>query len=1083
MTDADPASTHQEMQQLDASELRLHFALEHEIDRVGSFERLMHVALRLMVPHFGASHGVVLAPERDPAGPRVVAQIGARTWEMDPARLILATGRSPVPPEILYTPLREHGKLVAVLLLYRSQPFARGELRALLHAAGVVSDRLAELADARVVDVLARIDHKISRELRIVDLLYQILDGLELLTRYDHSGAILLFDREHSHLELNAERIVWRKMKSPHIRRVLPLEQDVVALLQQENRGFVLRRAATGGAAAPGGQAATSASAAPGAEISVQPLFESLADDNRLLAAPAERLASLFELLGYGRAPDAPAEASMLVVPLLFGPRFLGLVKLSALQPGFFTASDAFVVGRVVEKMSATIRNAGLYGRRLAELRAINDIGKLVTRPLPLEETCSRILDIVLQVTNTSAGSIELLDRDGGRLRVLASRGESLDAGLPLGEGITGTVAQTGKPLLVNDVSQQPLYVMRRPTVRSELAVPIIFEGTTVGVLNVESNSPDRFSERDVDFLSILADKTATALETLEQREHRRATLELLHELGVQLMLPENLKKLLQLTADLTRKHLCCEVATIYLFEDGRFRRRAIAGLPEEWFLDESYGSGEGLTGRAALLGDAPLRHAIVDNAVADNATARTPMLERYRNRLPSGRIAHLIAVPLLEGNRPVGLLRVLNRLTRDGRLVPGGFIDADAMLLTTIASQLSLAIANFKKRQRIQQMSAKLENQVRQRTEEAHRLASFVENAPLAILEVDPQGVLRFINEAGERMFGYQAAEMRDRPVNAAGLGLLGDAFADLMRVVEYMGFWSGEITYRKSDGKSAPAFLSARALRDPSGALRGVVVFARDISATKDLERQLLEAEGKRAMADLAGGVAHDLNNALGAILPTIQALQADVEEGRFDAQQFLADLRQVESYTRLSVRIFQGMLAMSRGTFALDKLVSVNERVQTALDILSLRIEKSAVTVRLELQPDLPLTLAHPGRVEQVVHNLVNNALDAMPGGGTLTVRTWSDRKSIFLEVIDTGVGIAEEQLARVQEPFYTSKRHGTGLGLSVVRSIVWEHNGQMTLHSRVGKGTTMHIEIPVRNTTSPTEKVGEREVTDP
>ena len=404
-------------------------------------------------------------------------------------------------------------------------------------------------------------------------------------------------------------------------------------------------------------------------------------------------------------------------------------------------------------------------------------------------------------------------------------------------------------------------------------------------------------------------------------------------------------------------------------------------------------------------------------------------------------------------------------------------------MLLTTIASQLSLATANFKKRQRIQKMSAKLENQVRERTEEAHRLASFVENAPLAILEVDPAGVLRFINEAGERMFGYQAAELADRSVNAAGLGLLGDAFGDLMRVVEYMGFWSGEINYRKSDGKTAPAFISARALRDASGGLRGVVVFARDITTTKDLERQLLEAEGKRAMADLAGGVAHDLNNALGAILPTIQALEADVEEGRFDAPQFLTDLRQVESYTRLSVRIFQGMLAMSRGTFALDKLVNVNERVQTALDILSLRIEKSKVQVRLELQSDLPQTLAHPGRLEQVMHNLVNNALDAMPDGGTLTVRTWSDRKSIFFEVIDTGMGIPEERLARVQEPFYTSKRHGTGLGLSVVRSIVWEHNGKLTMHSRVGKGTTVHIEIPVRNATLPSEMVGESEVREP
>src|SRR4030095_7356579 len=116
-------------------------------------------------------------------------------------------------------------------------------------------------------------------------------------------------------------------------------------------------------------------------------------------------------------------------------------------------------------------------------------------------------------------------------------------------------------------------------------------------------------------------------------------------------------------------------------------------------------------------------------------------------------------------------------------------------------------------------------------------------------------------------------------------------------------------------------------------AGSLRRIVVFARDITKTKELELQLLEAEGKRAMADLAGGVAHDLNNALGATLPMIQALEADLEEGHFDRDTFISDLKQIESYTRLSVRIFQGMLSMARGTFALDKLVNVNERAETA------------------------------------------------------------------------------------------------------------------------------------------------------
>ena len=1029
--------------------------MQSDLERVGSFSRLLHVTLRLVMPHLHATSGVVLAPERGRPGLRVVHQLGPRDWEPETAAAILATGRVAVPPNRLYAVLREHGKPVAMLLLSRPDEFSRADLRLLLRAATFVDDRLAELADARVVDVLARIDRKISRELRTVDLLYQTLDGLEALTRYDHSAAILLFDRERSSLEVSAEKIVWRKMKSPHIHRVLPLDRDLAEILQRENRAFVLGRGIDGDS----GQAPV--------RLTVHSLCELYRDDPRVLDAPAAGLASLFELLQYGRESGVPEPGSILLVPLLFGPRLLGLLVLADQQAEAFTPADVLVVGRFVEKLATSIRNAGLYGRRLDELRAINDIGKLVTRSIPLEETCGRILEIVLKVMNLSAGSIEIVDRDRDALRVLADHGYEVPCnGLALGEGITGEVARTGRSILANDVRHHPHYVLHNSQVRSELAVPILVEGSTWGVLNVESHAPDRFRDREVDFLTILADKTATALETLEQRDHRRATLRLLHELGSKLVDSEDSDALLRLTVDLTREHLSCEVASVFLFEDGRFRRRATAGLPADWLPDESYGLGEGLTGRAALSETTPSLHAVSDNAVDVEHGALPEILLQYAERLTTGRIAHLIAVPLVEGDRPVGVLRILNRVTPEGRLVAGGFTDSDVTLLKTLASLVSLAIANVKKRERIQQMSAKLEKQVRQRTAEAHRLASFVENAPLAILEVDPRGVLRFVNEAGERMFGYRADELRDRQVTAEGLGLLGDAFPDLVKVVEFLGFWAGEVTYRRADGGTHPAFLSARALRDANGAMHGMIIFARDVSSTKDLERQLLEAEGKRAMADLAGGVAHDLNNALGSILPMIQALRADLDDGRVDPEQLRVDLEQIESYTRLSVRIFQGMLAMSRGTFAIDKLVDINERARTALDLLSLRLQKAHIETHLELQADLPQTLAHPGRLEQVFHNLIGNAVDAMPNGGTLTVRTWSSGSSVFLEVSDTGAGIPADQLARVQEPFYTSKRHGTGLGLSVVRSIVWEHNGKMSLQSQVGHGTTVTLEFPVR-----------------
>ena len=149
---------------------------------------------------------------------------------------------------------------------------------------------------------------------------------------------------------------------------------------------------------------------------------------------------------------------------------------------------------------------------------------------------------------------------------------------------INAVAAHQKRPVLVADVQENSLYRPNPllPDTRAELAMPLISEQKVLGVLNVESTTQGRFRERDVQFLTILADKTAIALETLQQRERQNATLQLLYELSGRLAALEDAPRLLQLTAELTRTHLSCEVASLFLFEAGRYRRRAMAGLPQE---------------------------------------------------------------------------------------------------------------------------------------------------------------------------------------------------------------------------------------------------------------------------------------------------------------------------------------------------------------------------------------------------------------------------------------------------------------------------------------------------------------------
>jgi signal transduction histidine kinase len=117
-----------------------------------------------------------------------------------------------------------------------------------------------------------------------------------------------------------------------------------------------------------------------------------------------------------------------------------------------------------------------------------------------------------------------------------------------------------------------------------------------------------------------------------------------------------------------------------------------------------------------------------------------------------------------------------------------------------------------------------------------------------------------------------------------------------------------------------------------------------------------------------------------------------------------------------------------------------------------------------VSVEVEEDLPAIEANPNRLQQVFFNLISNARDAMPDGGTLRIRAWRDPTTVHVSVEDTGAGIPKENLKRVMEPFFTTKKDGTGLGLSICRSILWESNGRLRIESESGKGTIVFVDFP-------------------
>lgn len=236
------------------------------------------------------------------------------------------------------------------------------------------------------------------------------------------------------------------------------------------------------------------------------------------------------------------------------------------------------------------------------------------------------------------------------------------------------------------------------------------------------------------------------------------------------------------------------------------------------------------------------------------------------------------------------------------------------------------------------------------------------------------------------------------------------------------------------------------------------------RNLRRQESLELGILEAEKKHVMANLARGVAHDINNAFGAALPLVQQARAEVESGDFSAEVLAADLAQVEASLQVCRRIFAGMLSFAKGAARGGGSADVNRAIESAVGILGRTMEHQDVTLDLELTDDLPAVRAAQGDLEQLTLNLATNALEAMPRGGVLRIASSLADDGVQLVVRDTGAGIAPELLARIEEPFFTTKRAGNGLGLSICRSIVWAIGGKLHFESPSGEGTRVRVALP-------------------
>jgi len=344
-------------------------------------------------------------------------------------------------------------------------------------------------------------------------------------------------------------------------------------------------------------------------------------------------------------------------------------------------------------------------------------------------------------------------------------------------------------------------------------------------------------------------------------------------------------------------------------------------------------------------------------------------------------------------------------------------------------------------------------------------------------LLLVNREGKITFVNRSIVNLLEYSEDQLIGRTIDSLVTGITGNCmrFA-VAHSREKENFSDMEVIFKTRSGKNIPISLSRSVMSDKDGTLQGVVYIGRDISDRKYLEEQLHQSQKMEAIGKLAGGIAHDFNNILTAILGYSQLLlnAIDTNDPKYEK------IEGIKSAGERAAALTNQLLTFSRRQVFQPRTLNLNSLISRMEKILHPLIVNN-IEIATVLDPELGYIMADPGKIEQVIINLAMNARDAMPNGGTLTIKTENvllkdtfckqygavdPGDYILLEMGDNGRGMDEETKNMIFEPYFTTKEIGTGsgLGLSTVYGIVKQSGGLIVVESEPSKGSAFKMYFP-------------------
>ncbi len=681
------------------------------------------------------------------------------------------------------------------------------------------------------------------------------------------------------------------------------------------------------------------------------------------------------------------------------------------------------------------------------EKEVVNNINRILASSLEVRGVTKAVHSEIKKVFDSDRMTITLLDEREEGFRYFALEKDDDTKALTGGvlypkEGTSlATVTETGLPVVVSSTEESDSWLNQKlleEGIRSSLFFPLEYKGKIIGTMNFGSKEINHFSNHHAHFLRSVAPGLAISIQNallFEETKKRLDELTILYEIMKISASSLNLDRMLEEIIHCLNRFFKFEAFGIALIDEKTKRlnvHSSSIGHPVQEIEKLEPWLGKGITGWVAEKGE-PL---LVNDVRSDS-----------RYVVYDQSIRSEICIPLKVGQKVIGLIDAQSRSL-------DAFSENDLRLLSIIGGQLATLIDNLRLYEKIKQ------------SEEKYR--TVVEGAHDGICVIGKDHRLKYVNK---RMAEIQGAAQEE---------LVGTDFHDFLdeeskslMTDRFLRWGRGEklsprfeINALRENGEIRNVEINARVIKDSRGEAN-YVVFIKDITEKKRMEEQLLQSEKLRALAEMASGVAHDFNNALASILGNAQLLLFTLEDEKVKeslkviekvAKDSAQTVRRLQDFTRKKVH--QELFKMDIKSIIKDSIEITRPKWKDELQSRGIRIE---MVLNAE---DIPHVSGNPSELREVITNMIFNAIEAMPEGGKINLRTFQKRKEVFIQISDTGIGIPEEVRKKIFEPFFTTKTFtNTGLGLSMSYGIIKRLGGKIEVESKAGQGTTFSIILPI------------------